>query len=149
MTQLLMTQSTEAFASRRRQYDERERCLDGSLVAGDEQEKAQWDAEEGGREQPAGAAYMNLPPILCYDHGGNRNGKQNRKRRGDPDRNDEREQRHGNQRFAKAEGGADQSCERRPAGRAALLYPPNSLSPTSPLLRSYRRPTACLTHLYI
>src|SRR5215469_148364 len=97
--------------NREEHNDQGQSALDGALVMAGEKQETDGNAEQCGEDEPSGTDEVNLFPVLYDDDGGNGNGDKHGKRRGDTQRNAKREQRHGHQRFPKAEGGANQSRE--------------------------------------
>jgi hypothetical protein len=68
-----------------------------------QKQKPQWNAEESGEYEPACAVQVDVLPVLDDNDARDGNRHQHRQRRGDFQRNAEREQRNGDQGLAKAE----------------------------------------------
>ena len=82
------------------------------LVNARQERNTQGNTQKGGRQQPARAPYVDLPPVLYNHYGGDCDREQNGNWGCDLDWNDECEQWDSNQRFAKAKGRSNQSSEK-------------------------------------
>ena len=77
-------------------------------MAAFEQPKAEWNAGQRGKQEPAGATKMNLPPILHNNYAGNRDGDKHGEWSSYLERNKEGQQRDSDECLTKTECGADQ-----------------------------------------
>lgn len=92
---------------RKRNDDRGEHALHHTLMCAGQQQQAHGYPGQGRKQEPHRAAEVNVPPILRDHDGGNGDGEQHRHRRGHLERDHGGQQRNSNERFAKAEGGAN------------------------------------------
>ena len=83
---------------------------------GSQEYEAERDAEQGRQHQHGGAAEVNLAPVLHDNDEGHGDGGHHGDGRRHLDGHDEREQRHGDQRLTKAEGGANEGGQKQYSG---------------------------------
>lgn len=94
-----------------KQQDESSECaFDQKFRTFLQQNEAEWNSNEGGKNEPDCASQMNMAPVLCNDHYCNSDRNQYGKRSRHLHRHEKREQGNRNQRFAKTEGRANQRC---------------------------------------
>src|SRR5579872_1850624 len=95
--------------TRKREDDNRKHSFDDVLMAARKKQNAKRNTEKGRQKQPARAAKVYLLPVLNDNDGGDGDGEQNGERSGNSNGNAEGEQGNGNQGFAEAKCGPNQS----------------------------------------
>jgi hypothetical protein len=90
-----------------------EEDFDGVLVYAGEEEEPQRGAQKSGGEESAGAADVDVAPVLEDDDGGDGNRDEHGERSGGGEGELEREQGHGEEGLAETKGGADEAGEKQ------------------------------------
>lgn len=104
----LQTHVSEERKEREEQDEAAEERFHQMLGAVGKEQKAEWNSEEGGENEPSRAAKVDVPPVLYHDNGCDGDGDENRERSRNLNGNAEGQQGNGDERFAETEGRADQ-----------------------------------------
>lgn len=94
--------------AREEQDHDGQRGFDRERMRAAQKQRPKRDAGKSWQKQPQTAAQMDVAPVLKENDGCDGDGQQHSERRGDVDRDEEREQWDGHKRLAEAEGGPDE-----------------------------------------